>query len=137
MSRKRNRNKYEVGYCKPPKHSQFKTGQSGNPKGRPKNTKNLKTDLKEEIYEHIQITEGGQPSSVTKQRAILKRTVEKALKGDMRATELIIKLIATHLLNDGEQTDIQNIATEDLEILNRYIEKHSHDTNRKRPQLRR
>ena len=32
---------YEIGYGKPPKHIQFKKGQSGNPKGRPKKPKNL------------------------------------------------------------------------------------------------
>jgi hypothetical protein len=36
---------YQVGYGKPPKHTQFKPGKSGNPQGRPKGTKNLKTDL--------------------------------------------------------------------------------------------
>ena len=29
---------YEVGYKKPPKEGQFKKGQSGNPRGRPKGT---------------------------------------------------------------------------------------------------
>ncbi len=33
-----------VGYCKPPKRTRFQPGQSGNPRGRPKGTKNLKTD---------------------------------------------------------------------------------------------
>ena len=40
---------YDVGYKKPPKRTQFKPGQSGNPRGRPKGTKNLKTDLAEAL----------------------------------------------------------------------------------------
>lgn len=31
---------YEVGYCKPPEHTRWKPGQSGNPRGRPKGAKN-------------------------------------------------------------------------------------------------
>ena len=41
----------KVGYRRPPKKSRFKPGQSGNPKGRPKGTKNLKRDLIEELQE--------------------------------------------------------------------------------------
>lgn len=32
---------YEVGHCKPPKHTQFKPGQSGNPSGKSKKPKQL------------------------------------------------------------------------------------------------
>jgi hypothetical protein len=49
---------YQVGYGKPPKHTQFKLGESGNPQGRSKGTKNLKTDLAEELCEKIVVHEG-------------------------------------------------------------------------------
>lgn len=128
---------YKSGYGKPPKHSQFKPGHSGNPKGRPKYTKNLKTDLKEEVHEHIQITEGGQPKKVSKQRAILKRTMENALKGNMRATELIIKLIVTHLLDEEIQNEVQDLVAEDKEILNRFIEEYLNDKKNRRVKIKR
>lgn len=49
---------YEVGYRKPPRHTRFRKGQSGNPKGRPKGAKNLKTELEEELQEKIVVREG-------------------------------------------------------------------------------
>ena len=70
---------YGVGYGRPPQHTRFKPGQSGNPKGRPKGTINLKTDLMEELSERISVSEGGKPKKLSKQRALLKSLVAKAI----------------------------------------------------------
>ena len=112
---------YDVGYGKPPKASQFKPGQSGNPKGRPKGTKNLATDLQEEIEEKILISESGQQLKTTKQRAMLKTLMAKALKGDVRAADSVIKLIVG-LLNMRDNATDDHIEEDDLEILKAYQE---------------
>ena len=84
---------YKVGYGKPPQHTQFKPGQSGNPKGRPKGIKNLNTDLEEELGQKILVTEGGTQLETTKQRAMIKSLFAKALNGDVRASGVLINLI--------------------------------------------
>ena len=85
-------NDNEVGYGKPPKHAQFKKGRSGNPKGRPKDTKNLKTDLKEELQEVIVAREGDRTVKISKQRAVVKSLVAKTVKGDTRAANTLLNM---------------------------------------------
>ena len=92
---------YEVGYGKPPKHTRFQPGRSGNPRGRPKGTKNLKTDLMEELGEEILVREGEQARRVSKQRAVVKSLVMRTLKGDARAAGLLISMMM-RLTDTGE-----------------------------------
>ena len=80
---------YEVGYGKPPRRTRFKPGRSGNPRGRPKGTKNLKTDLSEELAEKILVREGETSRSVSKQRALVKTLMSKSLKGEPRSASLL------------------------------------------------
>ena len=109
---------YEVGYGKPPKHTQFKPGQSGNPRGRPKGTKNLKTDLMEELREKIVIREGDRPRKLSKQRAMMKSVVNRAIKGDARSTSIALSTMM-RLLDTGEGTPefIEALHDDELEIL--------------------
>ena len=108
---------YEVGYGKPPKYGQFKKGASGNPKGRPKGVKNLKTDLQEELQENIQIKEGGARKLVSKQRAMIKAMVAKAVGGEVKAASMLVNMIVKPILGDTGSTDETEPTQTDLEIL--------------------
>jgi Family of unknown function (DUF5681) len=74
---------YKIGYGKPPKSGQFKRGRSGNPKGRPKGSQKLATDLAAELNEQITVREDGKSRRVSKQRALIKSLMAKALQGDV------------------------------------------------------
>ena len=109
--------KKPVGYGNPPKNTQFKPGQSGNPTGRPKGTKNLRTDLSEELAEKIAVTEGGQQLVISKQRAMLKALMAKSIKGDTSAARALINLIVGLEMVDVKDKQSEPLGSDDLEIL--------------------
>jgi len=76
----------KVGYGRPPVHSRFKPGQSGNPPGRPKGTLNFTTDLKRTLQAPVTLNDGRKTRRVTTQEAALLRLAEKALKGDPKSS---------------------------------------------------
>ena len=82
---------YEVGYGKPPKETQFEKGRSGNPKGRPKGSKNLATTFHEITQELIHMSENGKSRTVTKLEAIMLQLVNKAVSGDLKAAKEILQ----------------------------------------------
>ena len=110
---------YKVGYGKPPKAKQFKRGRSGNPKGRPKGSLNLATDLTAELGEHITVREDGRSRKVSKQRALIKSLMAKALQGDIRATAALLALYARVITEVPEDQD-EPIHAEELQILRRF-----------------
>ena len=115
---------YDVGYGKPPVHTRFKPGESGNPKGRPKGHRNIATDLEEELREKIQINENGQQSTVTKQRAMIKALLAKALKGDTRAANALIQLAIGLEQATSERDEVVPLDDEDREILSAFLTRH-------------
>jgi len=83
---------YEVGYRKPPRHTRFNKGQSGNPKGRPGGAKNLSTLLSEALNEPVIVAENGGRRTISKRQAIIKQLVNQSAKGDWRATKLLLDI---------------------------------------------
>src|ERR1043166_6776783 len=81
---------YKVGYGKPPKHSQFAKGKSGNPSGHRKGVKNFVTEIQEELNVRISITENGKRKKITKRKAVAKQLVNKAAAGDPKAIPILL-----------------------------------------------
>ncbi len=74
-----------VGRGSPPKHTRFRKGVSGNPKGRPKGSKNWTTYLKEAARDRVSATVGGKTRQITKIQATTMQLATKAAGGDQAA----------------------------------------------------
>jgi hypothetical protein len=114
----------EVGYGRPPKETRFQPGHSGNRKGRPSGTRNLDTDLRDELNEVIPVRIGDRSMKVSKQRAMLMALMAKALKGDTRAIVVILQMMAKFLPPDEAiATGGSALSADDQEILKRFIDR--------------
>ena len=95
---------YEVGYAKPPEGSKFRKGVSGNPRGRPKGSKNklpalheerMKAIILEEAYRTIKVRDGTRNVTVPIARAVLRSLAVNAVKGQHRSQRLVSALLAS------------------------------------------
>ena len=82
---------YPVGFGRPPRHTRFKPGQSGNPHGRPKGAQSVATALEQELNARVNITENGKRRRVAKRTVIAKHLVNNAAQGDLKATALLLQ----------------------------------------------
>lgn len=106
-----------------------KGGPSPNPAGRPKGALGLKTVLATELKSTIKIQEAGKTKTVTKQQAMVKQFVSKALKGDDKAFGRLIPLMLAigaeemadtdHALTDQQKEILKRNAQRLLETLSK------------------
>jgi hypothetical protein len=110
-----------VGYRRPPKHSRFRPGQSGNPRGRPPGVKSLSDIVRKIVGQKVTVTENGRARRVPRLEAILLRAASEASRGDGRALRLLLQL--TERYGESAQTgaERETIAVEDIAILRRYL----------------
>ena len=110
----------KIGYKQPPKNTQFKKGQSGNPKGRPKGSRNISKIVAEELNARIPVKENGKVKRISKSMAIIKRLATKALEGDYKATQMLFALTQTEEAKQEARREApthESLAKEDMALL--------------------
>jgi Family of unknown function (DUF5681) len=81
---------YKVGPGRPPLHTRFKKGQSGNPRGG--RVKQLSVLLAEALEQKTVVTIGGRRRRITKREAMVAQLVEKSAAADLRAVKLLLDM---------------------------------------------
>jgi Family of unknown function (DUF5681) len=108
---------YKVGPGRPPKHTRFKPGQSGNPKGRPKGRVSMQTAAERELMKLVDVPENGKTRRLTKQAMVVRTLVHQSIKGDHKATDMLIRNFAQ--TKEGEPTAAADLPIPDDEMLKR------------------
>jgi hypothetical protein len=102
--------KYAVGYRRPPLHSRFKPGQSGNLKGRPAGRPNVKSMVERVIHQKLPVRQGEKTREMPMLEAMIHAHAVKAVKGDARSAGLVLNLLpkAGIFLDQDVQSHEQN-----------------------------
>lgn len=90
--------------------TQFQPGESGNPAGRPKGSRNLSTILREMLSEEVEIEIEGKKEKCEFQEAIVKQLLRKANKGNLRAIQEIFDRV------DGKAKQQVDVTTKGEQI---------------------
>jgi hypothetical protein len=110
---------YEVGYAKPPHKTRFKKGQSGNPGGRVKGSKNVSKLLLQALEEPVVVNENGERKQITKGEAMIKQLVNKGASGDARSIQLLLAEIRSRLESEAASDQTAHAAKDQLLMLER------------------
>jgi hypothetical protein len=112
---------YLVGYRRPPKATQFKPGQSGNPKGRPRGSRSVGAILQDVIQQKIAVTENGKTKRLSALEVMFRRLANDALRGDARAMKLLLSLVERYGESAEAALPLAELLAEDRAILETYL----------------
>lgn len=112
---------YRTGRGRPPLHTRFSPGKSGNPRGRPRGRKSMDKMLSELLDAKVTVGVGDRRRSMTRLEAILMQQVQSALKGDRKAVQF---LLATRSVVEAVSNDEPGISSAaDEAIIERFLAK--------------
>lgn len=89
---------YKVGYGKPPKHTRFAPGVSGNPKGKPRKSRTFDEEVQVVLSTLVPVTINGKKTYVTKSKLLLEQIINGAINKNPTMMRLAIPLLR---LSDG------------------------------------
>lgn len=112
---------YKVGYKKPPKHTQFPKGQSGNPRGRKKGSRGLKTDLNAELNRVLEVKMGSYRFKGTSQQLMLRGLALLAANGNLKASAQLVPLILTVFGTEDRGGDKRTLSPNDQAVLENFL----------------
>ena len=122
-----NGDRYSIGYCKPPIANQFKQGVSGNPRGRPKGSRNIRSAAQKVFTSEVVVRQGGRTRRISRIAAILLKLSEKALQGNERAAQTSTQWAEKlGLFREGGSEPVQDLSQltdEELQLLEQLSQK--------------
>lgn len=116
---------YAVGYGRPPKTTQFKKGQSGNPRGRPKGSRSVGALLQEILNQRIAVTENGRTKRIPALEIMLRRLTNDAMRNDSVALKTVLMLVDRYGESGESQIRLDELLAEDQAILANFLPKPS------------
>jgi hypothetical protein len=91
---------YTVGYGRPPKHTQFRPGQSGNPSGGRKKRESLQDIVAQVLFDKMPVQIGERTEKIPGVTALVRTAMTRALQGDCKFLMAVITLIRISGLSD-------------------------------------
>jgi Family of unknown function (DUF5681) len=105
------------GYGRPPVHTQFQPGKSGNSRGRPKASKDLQARLKKAAAEKVVVQEAGRERKVDKLDVALTQMMNKAAQGQPSFLKMALTQIQKAEAAEPTATPQEELAEADHEVI--------------------
>ncbi len=118
---------YQVGYGKPPKHTRFQKGRSGNPAGKKRPPEGPGQIFHRLLRENVTVTENGRRRAMSKLELVFSQLINKAASGNEKNFKLFLEMMnrfppeaATVRLDRDDQEFLQNFLRVAKEIDDKY-----------------